>query len=94
MKEKKDVISIEDYNRYENQYKLIVEICKEFENEKDDENADAKNSRFNRILTLMQTMQTHGTPPPCLVSPNAINPESMDQLNMFGQLDDSKCTLM
>lgn len=71
-----------------------MEICQEFDNESGNENSDKKNARFNRILNLMQTMQTYGTPPPGLVSPNTINPESMSELSMFNTLDESKCTMM
>ena len=94
LKENKDTLSEEDYTRYEKQYKLIVEICQEFESEKESESAEEKSARFNRILTMMQTMQSHGTPPSSLVSPNALNPETMGDLNMLNQMDESKCCVM
>lgn len=94
LNEYKNKISREDYERYEKQFKIIGEICSEFESEHETESSEAKNVRFNRILTLMQTMQTYGTPPPSLVSPSAINPDTLGDLNMFGQMDDTKCSLM
>jgi len=92
--ENKNKIPSEEYERYEKQYQIILDICKEFESENQTESAEVKSARFNRILSLMQTMQTYGTPPPSLVSANAINPETMNDLNMFSQMDDTKCILM
>lgn len=95
LKENKETLSAEDYSRYEKQYKLIMEICEEFESEGDNESAECKNARFNRILTLMQTMQSHGTPPPSLVTPSTISPDAMgDHLNMLNQFDDRNCSIM
>ena len=94
MKENKDKLPSEDYARYEQQSKLIVEICDEFESESENESPENKNARFNRILTAMQSMQALGTPPSSLVSPGALNPETMSELNMLNQIDDNKCCVM
>ena len=53
--------------------KIIRKICEEFENDDNDKetnNDEMKSIRFNRILSLMQTMQSFGTPPSALVSGN------------------------
>ena len=84
----------EDYSRYEKQYKIIVDICEEFESECENESAECKTARFNRILAAMQGMQALGTPPSSLVAPNTLNPETMSELNMLNQIDDSKCSVM
>lgn len=96
LKENKDKIPNDDYVRYEKQFKIIVKICEEFDNENDDRNDEEKHARFNRILALMQNMQSYGTPPPTLVSPTSLNTEThpMNDLNMFNNMDPSKCTVM
>lgn len=73
-----------------------MKICEEFDNENDDRNDEEKHARFNRILALMQNMQSYGTPPPTLVSPTSLNTEThpMNDLNMFNNMDPSKCTVM
>ncbi|KAH9423995.1 Peroxisome chaperone and import receptor [Dermatophagoides pteronyssinus] len=71
--ENQSTLSKDDYCRYESQLKIIRKICEEFENDDNDKetnNDEMKSIRFNRILSLMQTMQSFGTPPSALVSGN------------------------
>lgn len=56
-------ISVEEKERYENQLKLMQEVCGELEKEKTDDNADVKKQRFNLVLDRMQKMQELGQPP-------------------------------
>ncbi|KAH9511162.1 Peroxisome chaperone and import receptor [Dermatophagoides farinae] len=89
--ENQSSLSKDDYNRYESQLKIIRKICEEFENDDGDDggghNDEMKSIRFNRILSLMQTMQSFGTPPTALVSGggdgNTINSDMM----MFNNLN-------
>lgn len=88
MAENQSSLSKDDYNRYESQLKIIRKICEEFENDDGDgHNDEMKSIRFNRILSLMQTMQSFGTPPTALVSGggdgNTINSDMM----MFNNLN-------
>lgn len=41
----------------------MQQVCTEFENDNDTDDAATKNSRFEKILTLMQQMQECGHPP-------------------------------
>jgi len=53
--------------RYEAQLRLINEACTEFEAEKDDDTDEVKGQRFERLITIMQKMQSCGHPPEELV---------------------------
>nr|SZF06496.1 peroxisomal biogenesis factor 19 [Psoroptes ovis] len=95
LSENQKSLSKDDYQRYENQLKIITKICEEFENDdyddggnKDDndeqQNRELKTIRFNKILSLMQTMQTFGTPPQSLITNTSPNTEMMlDNLKMM-----------
>lgn len=56
-------LSAEDKERYENQLKLMLEVCGELEKEKADDSADVKKDRFTLVLDRMQKMQELGQPP-------------------------------
>lgn len=56
-------IAPEEKERYENQLKLMTEVCGELEKEKSDDSADVKKQRFNIVLDRMQKMQELGQPP-------------------------------
>lgn len=47
-------ISTEDKERYENQLKLMKEVCDELESEKPEDSAEVKKDRFNIVLDRMQ----------------------------------------
>ncbi|XP_047445095.1 peroxisomal biogenesis factor 19 [Mugil cephalus] len=57
----KPSLSPEDHQRYEQQAKIMEEICKLFERE--DEGAADKESTFESIMDLMQKLQDLGQPP-------------------------------
>lgn len=80
--------------------KIIRKICEEFENDDNDKetnNDEMKSIRFNRILSLMQTMQSFGTPPSALVSGNT-DMMFNDHLNAMNNPDDrqqqQQCNIM
>lgn len=56
-------ISAEEKERYENQYKLMQEVCSELEKEKEDDSPEVKKERFTIVLDRMQKMQELGQPP-------------------------------
>ena len=41
----------------------MQQVCTEFENDNDTDDATTQSSRFEKILTLMQQMQECGHPP-------------------------------
>ncbi|AWP03682.1 putative peroxisomal biogenesis factor 19 [Scophthalmus maximus] len=57
----KPSLSAEDYQRYEQQAKVMGEICKRFE--KEEEAPEDKESTFEGIMDLMQQLQDLGQPP-------------------------------
>ncbi|KAG5684974.1 hypothetical protein PVAND_014178 [Polypedilum vanderplanki] len=63
----------EEKERYENQYKLMKEVCDELEKEKSDDSADVKKERFNIVLDRMQKMQELGQPPAEILGEGAEN---------------------
>lgn len=60
-------ISPEDKERYEKQQQLIREVCTELESETENDTADQKQARFEKVLGLMQKLQDFGQPPTDLV---------------------------
>ena len=56
-------IAAEEKERYENQFKLMREVCSELEKEKPDDSAEVKKDRFNIVLNRMQEMQEMGALP-------------------------------
>ncbi|CAO1356025.1 unnamed protein product [Diamesa hyperborea] len=60
-------ISIEDKERYEEQLKLMKEVCDELESEKPEDSPEVKKDRFQIVLDRMQKMQELGQPPTDLV---------------------------
>ncbi|KAM9323712.1 peroxisomal biogenesis factor 19 [Pholidichthys leucotaenia] len=79
----KVTLSPEDYQRYEQQAKIMGEICKLFE--KENEVAADKESTFENIMDLMQKLQDLGQPPKELAgdAPPGFNFD-MDSLNIPG----------
>ncbi|KAK9538524.1 hypothetical protein VZT92_003687 [Zoarces viviparus] len=60
-------LSQEDYQRYEQQSKIMGEICMGFENE--EQGAEDKDGTFESIMDLMQKLQDLGQPPKELAPP-------------------------
>ncbi|CRL01474.1 CLUMA_CG014477, isoform A [Clunio marinus] len=66
-------ITADEKERYENQLKLMQEVCGELEKEKANDSAEVKKERFNIVLDRMQKMQELGQPPSDLVGDGAEN---------------------
>ncbi|XP_046447097.1 peroxisomal biogenesis factor 19-like [Daphnia pulex] len=69
------------FEKYNRQYAVMQQVCTEFENDNDTDDAATKNSRFEKILTLMQQMQECGHPPKELAGEAELLP------NPFGGAD-------
>lgn len=63
----RDRISREEYTRYERQHQLMLSIVQEFEAEQSTDLDDVKRQRFERVLDIMQQMQSLGHPPKELI---------------------------
>ncbi|CAN9503024.1 unnamed protein product [Ophioblennius macclurei] len=79
----KPTISSEEYQRYEQQSKIMGEICHLFE--KEEEGASDKEGTFEGIMELMQKLQDLGQPPKELAgdAPPGFNFD-MESLNLPG----------
>jgi peroxin-19 len=86
-------ITPEEKERYENQYKLMQEVCTELEKEKEDDSADVKKDRFNIVLDRMQKMQDLGQPPSEILGEGAENP-AIPTMPIDGALNNEQCSLM
>ncbi|XP_049454675.1 peroxisomal biogenesis factor 19 [Epinephelus fuscoguttatus] len=77
----KPSLSPEDYQRYEQQSKIMGEICKQFE----EEGPEDKEGTFESIMDLMQKLQDLGQPPKELAgdAPPGFNFD-MESLNLPG----------
>lgn len=67
LRENGDKVPKEDKERYEKQLKMMEDVCRELEQEKADDPADVKRTRFQKVLEMMQSMQDLGQPPADLV---------------------------
>ncbi|KAM8851435.1 peroxisomal biogenesis factor 19 [Spinachia spinachia] len=83
LEDNKPSLSPEDYKRYEEQAKIMGEICKSFENE--EQEAQDKEGTFESIMELMQKLQDLGQPPKELAgdAPPGFNFD-MESLNLPG----------
>ncbi|KAL3270823.1 hypothetical protein HHI36_021343 [Cryptolaemus montrouzieri] len=63
----KEKLSAEDLSRYENQQKLMNQVCGVLEKEEESDSKEMKNQRFEEVLNLMQKLQDYGQPPTELV---------------------------
>ncbi|XP_027877334.1 peroxisomal biogenesis factor 19 [Xiphophorus couchianus] len=79
----KSTLSAEDHQRYQQQAKIMGDICKLFENE--EEEAGDKERTFESIMDLMQKLQDLGQPPKELAgdTPPGFTFD-MDSLNLPG----------
>ncbi|TMS10309.1 Peroxisomal biogenesis factor 19 [Larimichthys crocea] len=79
----KPTLSPEDYQRYENQAKIMGDICNHFERE--EQGIGDKESTFESIMDLMQKLQDLGQPPKELAgdAPPGFNFD-MESLNLGG----------
>ena len=63
LEENKETLSDEDYSRFEKQFIIISEVCRDFEDETESSTEDDKQKRFERVLVHMQKMHELGQPP-------------------------------
>lgn len=96
LEDNKSKLSSHDFQRYSEQLKLMKEVCEELEKESPNDSSDVKNSRFEKILGLMQRMQDCGQPPAELAGD--LGPMlSMDEFGnpqMPANLNPNQCSLM
>lgn len=71
LNENKSTLKTEEYDKYRKQFEIMKEICDEFEKEIS-QSENAKKEQFEKVLQLMQKVQSYGNPPKELVS--SINP--------------------
>lgn len=57
----------EEKQKYQNQQKLMEDICKELVSESEADSAESQRERFEKVLGLMQKLQDYGQPPAELV---------------------------
>lgn len=94
LSENSSTLGAEDKERYENQLKLMKEVCSELEKEKADDSADVKKERFNIVLDRMQKMQELGQPPAEILGEGAENVVPNLATNPDGSLNNEQCSLM
>ena len=71
--DKRTQLSEEEYKQYNNQFQVAQQIVQLFEQQENQQD-------FNKILELMQTMQTYGHPPKELISGNSPQPEAINSI--------------
>ncbi|GFR11139.1 peroxisomal biogenesis factor 19 [Trichonephila clavata] len=71
LNEQKSTLKTEEYDNYQKQFEIMKEICDEFEKEIAPSES-ARKEQFEKVLQLMQKVQSYGNPPKELVS--TINP--------------------
>ena len=54
MDEKKGTLPSNVHENYSTQYKLVCEICSEYENENEKDTDEVKKKRFDKLMRLMQ----------------------------------------
>lgn len=83
--------------RYTKQLDLMNQVISEFDSEQESDTADEKKARFQRILTVMQSMQNCGSPPTELIG-DAPDFGNLGEFPKFpdipGMPDQSQCSLM
>merc|ERR1712012_1211288 len=60
-------VTDEEFVKYNKQFALSKKLCFLYEEEKDEESSDIKKKRFEKVMELMQEMQSFGHPPKELV---------------------------
>lgn len=63
LEENKSTLSDEDFVRFEKQFIIIAEVCRDFEQETESTSEIEKQQRFERVLIHMQKMHELGQPP-------------------------------
>ncbi|KAG8238701.1 hypothetical protein J437_LFUL018391 [Ladona fulva] len=67
LEENKPKLQESEYQKFEQQYRLMCQVCEELKKEQESDSEDVKRGRFDKILELMQKMQDCGQPPKELV---------------------------
>lgn len=67
LEENKSTLKKEELDNYQTQFSFMKQICEEFEKETAD-TEEAKKEQFEKVLILMQKVQTYGNPPKELIS--------------------------
>lgn len=78
LEEKKETIPSNDLQRYTKQLKLMQQVCNELDKEKDGDNEETKKKRFEKIIALMQEVQSCGQLPEELIGEQAAHPFNLD----------------
>ncbi|KAM3955074.1 peroxisomal biogenesis factor 19 [Aphomia sociella] len=89
--ENKGKIDQAEFERFEKQQALMVQVCAELEPEQESDPEDVKRKRFEKVLDLMQKMQDLGQPPTELVGDIGAPPAGFAA--PVGQ-DPSQCSVM
>ena len=71
----------------------MQQVCTEFENEKDTDDVSTTNTRFEKILSLMQQMQECGHPPKELAGETELLPNPLAGVD-FGAPGAENCVIM
>lgn len=74
LEENKGKVDATEYERFENQQKLMNQVCSELEAEQESDSEVIKRKRFETVLELMQKMQDLGQPPTELVGDIGVPP--------------------
>ena len=72
MADKRAQLSEDEYTKYNNQFQVAQQIVQLFEQQEPQD--------FNKVLELMQIMQTYGHPPKELVAGNSPQSEAINSL--------------
>ncbi|XP_045466383.1 peroxisomal biogenesis factor 19 [Harmonia axyridis] len=81
LKNNKEKLSAEDYQRYETQEKLIRQVCSVLEKEQESDTSEEKKKRYEQVLELMIKLQDYGQPP-------------VELVGEMNQIDTKNCVLM
>jgi len=92
----RNVLSEEDFSKYNKQYDITKKICLLFEEEKETDSGEVKQKRFEKIMTSMQEMQSLGHPPKEITGENELPGFEMDATGnplVPGMPGDEQCVI-
>jgi len=87
-------LEAKEYDKFNRQFSIMQKVCSEFENEKDSDDSATQNSRFERILALMQEMQECGHPPKELAGETDLLPNPLAGGGFPGGPGAENCVIM
>ncbi|XP_054285451.1 peroxisomal biogenesis factor 19-like [Macrosteles quadrilineatus] len=91
----KESLTQAQFDNYTKQLELMKKVVEEFEAESEEDSAEVKKQRFQRIMGLLQQMQGLGQPPMELIQGDSDSP--LDETNLPSLppgLDPQQCCLM